>query len=166
MTDSRTDTNSSTTRGPDFGTPELQRRGIEVSTRSAEGQQVAQRKDPRHIDTMHRRGSLTAEQYAAAKKFMEDAFYAGIEPTTRSSINMDVTGKGGIAARLDAKDRYYLVEKVLKGYERAIVLWVVIDDKPISESSEIRKLQEMAMDIFKDALDKLAVFYGITTKRR
>ena len=151
---------------PDFGTPELQRRGIQKNTRNSEGQQVAQRVGQRRIDTLMKRGNITEIQYIAANCFLSDAFFAGLDPSIKSNINFEVVGNYFIGDRIDARNRFYEAAEILTKRELSIVQMIVLGDHFIIEIANQRKEQDEYSDMFKEGLDKLAVFYGITTMRK
>ena len=148
----------------DLGTPELQARGIELGY-NEEGHRVARVVNQRRIDTLYRRGTIDNTQFMAANALIRDAYYAGYAVYIKSSCNFTVTGKSGNDGVIDAIRRFNAARGMLKGHELAVVFRVVLDDMFLKDLAPKRSYRDELTEILRDALDTLAVFYGIVTKR-
>jgi hypothetical protein len=147
----------------DLGTPETQRRGIQVGYTPG-GERIACVTHQRRIDTMFRRDVISQDQYAAGNAILKDSYFAGLQARIKSSADIGLGGAGDIEAQLDAKRRYHEAVNKLTGVERAVIMWVVLDDGYLKDFQSDGNVSFSVTEVLKDALDKLAFFYGITSK--
>jgi hypothetical protein len=156
----------------DFGTPETQRRGIEVGYNS-DGDRVARVSSQNRLDTLWSRGLVDDDQYYAGRQLQQDHRAAGLAVVIRSSADFSVTGVIASAQEvyLDAIKRFTDATDTLTKAEKAIVRWIVLDDgylkdlkQSVDEDDDKRQdpqFMHLGYNLLRDALDKIAKEYGL-----
>lgn len=147
----------------DFGTQELRAKGKIGYTITPDGFSQAKRLQLA-IDYYYSRGIVDDRQYLAAKRLLEDYRLSGLEPSIRSSLNMERgsnTNMTVVELQMDAKKRFdAIVWCILDHKERCVILWLVLDDASQRDLRQInKKLAYEAVSALRSGLDTVDKFY-------
>ena len=118
----------------------------------------------RPIDQYHYQHNITDRQYLAAERFYSDWYHAGLGP--RVTANLTGVGGGGVNYGTNhqhrANRRHSAALSVLDMYDQGFVIDVVCYDKFLGgQLMKNRVTIRTRFDRLRDALDRLAKFYGI-----
>jgi len=147
----------------DLGTPELRSRGFTLGY-NADGDKVARVMHQTRLETIYNRGLVEDNQYHAARQLQNDHYISGLAGNLPSSIDFSVKGNFENFADFYAKasKRYFEVMNILSSGEKALIIWVVLDDGYMKDFQKQQpQYMNIGYNILRDALDKVAKYYGI-----
>ena len=146
----------------DLGTPERHARG-ELRKVVRNGHLIAEKRRVSTHNTMLEYGHISRTQYDAAEKLWQ--VNDGKTGYKDGSIQERTSGGKHIYmadTQLDCMDAYNKAIKCLNSGELTLIVKVVINDKSPTSKIMKRSVQTKKMKQFKQALDKLAKYYGFT----
>ena len=119
----------------------------------------------RPIDQYHYQHNITDAQYLAAERFYTDWYYAGLPPRVTANltgVGGGGTDDGGTTRQQRARSRHNAALLALDMYDQGFVIDVVCYDKYLGgQLMKNRVTIRTRFDRLRDALDRLAKFYGI-----
>jgi hypothetical protein len=146
-------------------TPEFRQHHAVSSGHNPRGQRVQRVETQTTLDRMLYRERITIHQHHAGEKLFRDFTHAGI--ASRTSIALDeIRGQGDPEAQQHARQRYYDAILTLPMTMQRIARDVCCIGDTVEVASRNSGLHhERGAMVLKDALDVLALHYGLVSRK-